>query len=91
MKMIKTRHPQKDKQNKQIAEDKYKMVKEAIMVILKNSEPTYSELVDAVRKRLRKTFDGNIDWCTMVVKLDLEARKIIYRTKSSTVRYYLHG
>jgi hypothetical protein len=90
MKMIKTRHPQKGKQNKPIAEDKYEIVKDAILATLKNSEPTYTELVDALRKKLKTSFDGNIDWCTMVVKLDLEARKIIERTKSSSVRYHLH-
>lgn len=89
MKIIKTLHPQKGKQNKPIAEDKYNIVKEAILATLKSNNPTYTELVDALRKKLKASFDDNVDWCTMVVKLDLEARRVIKRTKSAPVRYQL--
>ena len=89
MKTIKTLHPQKGKRNKPITEDKYNIMKSAILDALNLSEPTHTQLVGILRKKLNTSFDGNISWCVMVVKLDLEARKIISRTKSAPVKYHL--
>jgi len=40
-------------------------------------------------KSLKGKFSGNVGWHVMVVKLDLEARKLIERTSSSPQKYRL--
>lgn len=54
-----------------------------ITAIVQEAEPTYTELVDEVTRRLGGSFDGNVDWHTMTVKLDLEARGVIERRARS--------
>lgn len=86
---IQTLHPEKGKQNKRIPADKYEVVKTAILQVLQHSEPTHTELVDLVSRQLKNTFDENISWYTMTVKLDLEARGMIERIGSNPQRYRL--
>ena len=86
---IQTLHPEKGKTNKIIDRDKYEIIKETILKILQNSEPTHSELVKTVTDKLNTSFNKNVSWYTMTVKLDLEARKIIGRTKSKPQKYRL--
>jgi hypothetical protein len=43
--------------------------------------------MEALYQRIGKTFDGGVQWYGETVKLDLEARKIIGRTKTKPERY----
>ena len=84
---IQTLHPVPGKVNKKIAADKYELVKKNLLAILTKEEPTHLELMEALYQRIGKTFDGGVQWYGEVVKLDLEARKIIGRTKTKPERY----
>ena len=86
---IQTLHPEKGKKNKQISTEKYEQIKSAILNVLKHSEPTYTELTNELKNKLREKFEGNIGWYGVTVKLDLEARKIIERTKKKPATYRL--
>ena len=88
-KFIQTLHPENAKTNKQISFEKYKIIKDAILLILKSSELTHIQLIDKLKLNLKDKFQENISWYGMTVKLDLEARKIIERTKSKPERYRL--
>ncbi|WP_255068267.1 hypothetical protein [Lacihabitans sp. LS3-19] len=84
---IQTLHPDKDKTNKKIALEKYLVIRNVILEILNESEPTQMELMEAIHERIKGNFDGNAQWYGETVKLDLEARELIKRTKSKPVRY----
>ena len=86
---IQTLHPEKGKKNKKVNAEKYQQIKSAILKVLKHSEPTYTELIDELKNGLQEKFDGNIGWYGVTVKLDLEARKIIERTKNKPATYKL--
>lgn len=86
---IQTLHPVPGKVNKKIAVDKYELVKKNLLDILAKEEPTHLELMEALYQRISKTFDGGVQWYGEIVKLDLEARKIIGRTKTKPERYVL--
>jgi hypothetical protein len=86
---IQTLHPVPGKVNKKIAADKYELVKKNILAILAKEEPTHLELMEALYQRIGKTFDGGVQWYGEIVKLDLEARKMIGRTKTKPERYTL--
>lgn len=76
---IKTLHPQ-GKQGVSISKDKYEMVQQAILQILRErGEISFQELTPEVKKRIGDNFDGSVPWYTVTVKLDLEARDIIER------------
>lgn len=89
-KKIQTLHPETGKKNKAIPATQYNIIKDTIVTVLKTSEPTYTELAAQVSTLLRTTFPGNIKWYIMVVKLDIEARKIILRTRSKPEKYKLN-
>lgn len=84
---IQTLHPVPGKTNKNIARDKYELVKTHLLAILEKTEPTHLELMEALYQRIGKTFDGGVQWYGETVKLDLEARKMIERTKAKPERY----
>lgn len=65
------------------------MIKENLLAILSDSEPTHTELMEELYNRLKDTFDGGVQWYGETVKLDLEAREIVVRTKNKPERYRL--
>jgi hypothetical protein len=86
--MVSTRHPL-GKRNKSLAKRDYEIFKVAILSALRRAELTHTELLNELAKSLQGKFSGNVGWHLMVVKLDLEARKLIERTSSSPQRYRL--
>ena len=86
---IQTLHPQAGKTNQRISLEKYFVIKENILSILSKTEPTHTELMEAIYEKLKDTFEGGIQWYGETVKLDLEARKIIERTGSKPEKYRL--
>lgn len=84
---IQTLHPENSKKNKSIPVEKYEFMKAAIMKVLQHSEPTHTKLMDELSKDLKNKFPDNISWYAMTVKLDLEARKIIERTRTKPPKY----
>jgi hypothetical protein len=86
---IQTLHPQAGKTNKKISLEKYNFIREALLLILDKAEPTHSELMEELYERVKNDFDGGVQWYGETVKLDLEARKLIERTKTKPERYKL--
>lgn len=86
---IQTLHPVPGKVNKKIATNKYELVKKHLLAILAKEEPTHLELMEALYQRIGKTFDGGVQWYGEIVKLDLEARKMIGRTKTKPEKYVM--
>ena len=86
---IQTLHPDKGKSNKIIASDKYEIIKVAILEILEIDNPTHTQLMEELHHKLHRIFDGNTHWYGETVKLDLEARKLIERTKTKPEKYKL--
>lgn len=76
---IMTLHPS-GKQGVNILKRRYDVIKEFILKTLKSKkEISFEELTDRAVKSLARTFDGNVVWYMVTVKLDLEARKLIER------------
>lgn len=88
--LIQTLHPQKDKTNKKISLDKYNFIKENILMILKGLELTHTELMEELYSRVKDNFEGGVQWYGAAVKLDLEARQIVVRTKTKPEKYKLN-
>jgi hypothetical protein len=86
---IQTLHPEYGKTNKLISLKKYNAIKETILLILKDCEPTHTELMEKLYNDVKDTFEGGVQWYGETVKLDLEARKMIERTKSKPEKYKL--
>jgi hypothetical protein len=86
---IQTLHPQKGKINKIIALDKYNFIKEHLLQIMAELELTHTELMEELFSRVKDDFKGGVQWYGEVVKLDLEARKIVERTKTKPEKYKL--
>lgn len=85
---IQTMHPL-GKNGRNIKREFYETLKQEIVNILIDSELTHDELFQKLKKNLRGRFVGNINWYGETVKLDLEARKIIERTKTRPQKYRL--
>jgi hypothetical protein len=85
---IQTLHPQPGKKNKCIALEKYNVIKENILSILKIAELTHTALMEQLYN-VKDSFEGGVQWYGETVKLDLEARKIIERTGTKPERYRL--
>ena len=85
---VQTKHPL-GKRNKPVAKRDYETFKAAILSALRRKELTHTELLNELTMSLKGKFTGNVGWHLMVVKLDLEARKLIKRTASSPQRYRL--
>ena len=76
---IMTLHPD-GKQGVNIDKSKYDTVRQAIEQVLREQPgTTFSQLTDAVGKRIGDTFDGSVSWYVVSVKLDLEARGVLVR------------
>ena len=84
---IQTLHPQANKTNKKILLSKYNFIRENILAILSDNELTHSELMEELFKRVKDNFEGGIQWYGETVKLDLEARKLIERTKTKPEKH----
>jgi hypothetical protein len=79
---IMTLHPN-GKQGVRIDKAKYEQMKKAIVAALqKHGEMTFTELGTAVTQQLADTFEGSIMWYYTTVKLDLEAREMLHRTRT---------
>ena len=86
---IQTLHPQAGKTNKKISLEKYTFIRENIITILAESERTHTELMEDLYARVKDNFEGGVQWYGETVKLDLEARQIIERTKTKPEKYKL--
>jgi hypothetical protein len=86
---IQTLHPQPDKINKQISLAKYNFIKAHLLSILTDTEWTHTELMEKLYDQVKDIFEGGVQWYGETVKLDLEARKIIERTKTKPEKYRL--
>lgn len=86
--LVQTKHPL-GKSNKPVAQRDYDAIKAAILTALRRKELTHTELLGELTKSLMGKFSGNVGWHVMVVKLDLEARKLIERTSSRPQKYRL--
>jgi hypothetical protein len=86
---IQTLHPVAGKTNKKISLVKYNQIKDALLGILSTNELTHTELMEALYAEVKDTFVGGVQWYGETVKLDLEARKVIERTKAKPEKYKL--
>lgn len=86
---IQTLHPNKEKTNKKIDLDKYNFIRAHLLNILDKLELTHTELMEALFSRVQHDFEGGVQWYGEVVKLDLEARQLIERTKTKPEKYKL--
>lgn len=86
---IQTLHPHEGKVNKKIALDKYHYIKTQLLAILANKSYTHTELMEELYARVKNDFEGGVQWYGEVVKLDLEARNLIFRTQGKPVKYTL--
>jgi hypothetical protein len=86
-----TKHPQKGRSGREISKQKYDIVRSAITEVLAVAANPLSQerLMRALEERLSKTpFPGDVRWYSEVVKLDLEARKLIRRVKDGKKEAY---
>jgi hypothetical protein len=83
-----TKHPL-GKSNKPVDRHDYETFRAGIISALRRKELTHTELLNELTRSLKTRFSGNVGWHLMVVKLDLEARKVIERTSSSPQKYRL--
>lgn len=86
---IQTLHPHSGKTNKKIPLNKYLLIRENILSILAIQELTHTELMEALFQNIKDNFEGGVQWYGETVKLDLEARQIIERTKTKPEKYRL--
>ena len=84
---IQTLHPTPGKTNKQIAVDKYNVIRRHILSILTGRELTHTALMEELYEQVKDSFTGGIQWYGETVKLDLEAGKIIERTGTKPEKY----
>ncbi len=87
--MIQTLHPDKTKTNKRISLEKYNFIKANLLAVLKKTELTHTDLMEALYQRVKDEFEGGVQWYGETVKLDLEARKLIERTGIKPEKYKL--
>lgn len=85
--MIQTLHPDKTKTNKRISLEKYNFIKANLLAVLKKTELTHTDLMEALYQRVKDKFEGGVQWYGETVKLDLEARGVIERTGKSPEKY----
>lgn len=81
--MVRTLNPQK-KQGVNISRQKYEIIREAILCVLKEEkEITFMKLSRAVEREVKGNFEGSVTWYVTTVKLDMEARGEIKRVPKS--------
>ncbi|HOZ77521.1 MAG TPA: hypothetical protein PLY34_05965 [Ferruginibacter sp.] len=86
---IQTLHPLPGKTNKSISTEKYNFIKKHLLAVLAKKELTHTELMEALYQKVKDDFTGGVQWYGETVKLDLEARKIIVRTRTKPEKYSL--
>jgi len=86
---IQTLHPLPGKTNKSISTEKYIFIKKHLLAVLAKKELTHTELMEALYQKVKDDFTGGVQWYGETVKLDLEARKIIVRTRTKPEKYSL--
>ena len=86
---IQTLHPLPGKTNKSISTEKYNFIKKHLLAVLAKKELTHTELMEALYQKVKDDFAGGVQWYGETVKLDLEARKIIVRTRTKPEKYSL--
>lgn len=89
MEKIQTLHPDKTKTNKRISLEKYNFIKTNLLAVLKKTELTHTDLMEALYQRVKDSFEGGVQWYGETVKLDLEARGVIERTGKKPEKYRL--
>lgn len=86
---IQTLHPE-GKAGVNIDRDRYAQVFAAIMLALSGgSKLSHTDLVHYAEKHFAGTFDGSLNWYVEVVKLDLEARRMVRRLAGKPELYVL--
>lgn len=87
-KKVLTKHPAR-KHGINISKKKYDLIHKSVVKCLRKKDAlTYTGLTKAVGQDLKARFGGSIQWYVEVVKLDLEARKIIKRIPKSKPQLY---
>lgn len=86
---IQTLHPTPGKTNKKIDLSKYETIKAALLGILSKGEYSHTDLMERIYQKVTDTFEGGVQWYGETVKLDLEARGVIERTKTKPEKYRL--
>jgi len=86
---ILTLRPDPKKSGRNIDKAKYDALKAAIRSLLVGQDLTQAELLAGLDSKLKGKFEGSIGWYGESVKLDLEARKLIYRTGAKPQKYRL--
>ena len=77
---ILTLHPDPAKAGLNIRKEKYEVIRDAILRILRDKdEMLFKDLAGEVEKMIEGGFEGSISWYVTTVKLDLEARGVIER------------
>lgn len=87
---IQLKHPA-GKHAVRMDKDKCETLSKAILRCLKNKPLTHKELLEAIVTEFKKQksdsyrikFDGSIEWYMESVKLDMEANKLLCRTKQN--------
>jgi hypothetical protein len=87
MDKILTQLPQ-GKKGVNISNEKYDIIRKAIIDSLKSNELTFTLLTEKVKERLNNIFEGAIGWYVETVKLDLEAKNIIERIPQTNPQLY---
>ncbi len=84
---IQTLHPIAGKTNKNISLEKYTFIRKNLLEVLGKEELTHTELMEKLYQQIKDDFVGGVQWYGETVKLDLEARNIIMRTKTKPEKY----
>jgi len=80
---VQTLHPD-GKKGVNISKVKYDTLRAGIVKhLLSGKEMTYTDLLKALTQELGGNFDGSVAWYLELVKLDLEARKVIQRVPNT--------
>lgn len=85
---IQTFHPD-GKQGVRIDKNKYDIIKCAVIQSIQSEPLSFTAITKFVKKELSTTFEGSINWYTVTVKLDMEARGEIVRNSDRPETYSL--
>lgn len=86
---IQTLHPVEGKTNKLISLEKYTFIKSHLLEILAGGALTHTALMEALYEKVKDDFEGGVQWYGETVKLDLEARNVIERSRTKPEKYSL--
>ena len=84
---ILTKHPT-GKNGVNMPKKKYDTIRKSILDSLDKNEMSYSNIAQAAKDGLVNSFQGSTEWYVEVVKLDLEARKLIERIPNTKPQLY---